>query len=113
LVAAGTVHFWQGWLLWAVFLFSSSALGVYLRLNALLLRRMNAGPQAQFRLREKAIMMLMITRFYAMAVVPGLDHRFGWSRVPDALVIAANLLTVVAFVILFSCFAPTPLPRRL
>lgn len=100
-VAAGTVQFWQGWSFWLVFLLSSSALGVYLRLSdpALLARRMNAGPQAESRPREKVIMMLTITLFYAMAVVPGLDHRFGWSHVPDAIVVAANLLIVAAFVV--------------
>jgi protein-S-isoprenylcysteine O-methyltransferase Ste14 len=100
-VAAGTIHFWQGWLFWAVFMLLSSAMGIYLRLAdpALLARRMKAGPQAESRPREKIIMMLTITMFYAMAVVPGLDHRFGWSRVPAAVVIGANLLIVVAFAV--------------
>jgi len=30
--AAGTIHFWEGWLFWAVFMLSSSAIGIYLRL---------------------------------------------------------------------------------
>jgi protein-S-isoprenylcysteine O-methyltransferase Ste14 len=99
-VAAGTIHFWQGGFFWALFMLSSSALGIDLRLRdpALLARRMNAGPQAESRPREKVLMILTITMFYAMAVVPGLDHRFGWSRVPAAIVVAANLLIVVAFV---------------
>jgi protein-S-isoprenylcysteine O-methyltransferase Ste14 len=98
-VAAGTIHFWQGWLFWAVFMLSSSAMGIYLRLvdPALLARRMKAGPQAESRRREKVIMMLTIAAFYALAVVPGLDHRFGWSRVPDLIVIIANVLILVAF----------------
>jgi protein-S-isoprenylcysteine O-methyltransferase Ste14 len=98
-VAAGTIHFWRGWLFWAVFMVSSSALGIYLRLRdpELLARRMNAGPQAESRPREKVIMLLTITMFYAIAVVPGLERRFGWSRVPPAIVVIANLLIVVAF----------------
>jgi len=58
---------------------------------------MNAGPQAESRPREKIIMMLTITTFYALAVVPGLDHRFGWSQVQAAIVVVANLLIVAAF----------------
>ncbi len=100
-VAAGTIHFWQGSLFWAIFMLSSSAIGIYLRLSdpALLARRLNAGPQAELRPREKVIMMLTLTMFYALAAVPGLDHRFGWSHVPTAIVIAADLLIVAAFVI--------------
>jgi protein-S-isoprenylcysteine O-methyltransferase Ste14 len=100
-VAAGTIDFWQGWLYWAVFILSSSAVAVYfwLRDPALLARRMNAGPQAESRPREKVIMMITIIVFYALAIVPGLDRRFGWSRIPAVIVVVANLIIVASFAI--------------
>ena len=35
--------------------------------------------------------------FIALAIVPGLDHRLGWSRVPAAIVVIANMLVVAKF----------------
>jgi protein-S-isoprenylcysteine O-methyltransferase Ste14 len=34
--------------------------------------------------------------FAGIVIVPGLDHRFEWSRVPAALVVVANLLMLAA-----------------
>ncbi len=98
-VTAGTVDFWQGWLFWTVLVLASGVTAIYLRLRdpALLARRMKVGPQAESRPQEKVIMVLTIAMFYVLAIVPGLDHRFGWSRVPPAIVIIANLLIVAAF----------------
>ena len=39
--------------------------------------------------------------FIALLVVPALDHRFGWSHVPIAVVIAGDLLTAIGFYFIF------------
>jgi len=98
-VAAGTIHYWQGWVFWLAFLGSSSATGVYLIQHdrALLARRMRVGPQAESRPRQKLIVALLFVMFVTLAIVPGLDYRFGWSHVPGAIVILANLVIVAMF----------------
>jgi protein-S-isoprenylcysteine O-methyltransferase Ste14 len=98
-VAAGTLQFWQGGLFWLVFLASTTATGIYLmrRDRALLERRMRVGPQAESRPRQKIIVALIVVMFVALAIVPGLDYRFGWSRPPALIVIIANLLVVASF----------------
>ena len=99
LISAGTIHFWQGWLFWVSFLASSTAIGIYLmkRDPALLERRMRVGPQAESRPRQRIIIAIILALFIALAIVPGLDHRFGWSRVPPAIVVIANMLVVGSF----------------
>ncbi len=42
--------------------------------------------------------------FIAEIVVPGLDHRFHWSDVPRALVIAGDLLVAMGFAAMFQVF---------
>jgi protein-S-isoprenylcysteine O-methyltransferase Ste14 len=99
LISAGTIHFWQGWLFWVSFLASSTAIGIYLmkRDPALPERRMRVGPQAESRPRQRIIIAIILALFIALAIVPGLDHRFGWSRVPPAIVVIANMLVIASF----------------
>ncbi|MGH7836993.1 MAG: methyltransferase family protein [Candidatus Binataceae bacterium] len=98
-VAAGTLHFLPGWLFWLSFWGSAILIGLYLKHcdPALLERRMRAGPQAESRPRQKIIIAIILLMFLTLAIVPGLDHRFGWSRVPAAIVVVANLLILAAF----------------
>lgn len=42
-------------------------------------------------------MSLVIAAFVGLIIVAGLDHRFGWSHVPTAVVILADLLIVLSF----------------
>ncbi len=95
-VSAGTIHFWQGWLFCVSFFFSTIATGVYLmrRDPALLERRMQFGPRAESRPRQKIIVAVIFAMFAALLIVPGMDHRFGWSQVPAAIVVLANLLII-------------------
>jgi len=98
-VSAGTIHVWQGWLFCVSFSFSTVATGVYLmrRDPALLKRRMRFGPGAESRPRQKIIVAVIFAIFASLLIVPGLDLRFGWSQVPAAIVILANLLIIAAF----------------
>jgi protein-S-isoprenylcysteine O-methyltransferase Ste14 len=98
-VSAGTIHFWPGWLFCLSFWFSTIATGVYLMRHdpALLQRRMRFGPREESRPIEKVIMTLTLVMFVALLIVSALDHRFGWSRVPGAIVVIANILMVASF----------------
>ena len=84
-VPAGTVAYWQGWLFIIVFALSTNLIGLYLARNdpALLQRRMKFGPQAETRPVQKALVGLAFVAFSALPVVSALDHRLGWSDVPD------------------------------
>jgi len=64
---------------------------------ALLERRMRFGPRAESRPRQKIIVAVIFAIFAALLIEPGLDHRFGWSQVPAAIVVLANLLIIAAF----------------
>ena len=98
-ISAGTIDFWQGWLFCLSFWFSSIALGIYLIKydRPLLERRMRFGPWEESRPIEKVLITLTFLMFVALVIVPALDHRFAWSRVPRVLVVIANLLMVATF----------------
>jgi protein-S-isoprenylcysteine O-methyltransferase Ste14 len=69
-LSAGTLHYWQAWTYLAVYFGASIAITLYLMQKdpELLARRMSGGPFAE---KEPAL-----------AIVPALDRRFGWSDVP-------------------------------
>jgi protein-S-isoprenylcysteine O-methyltransferase Ste14 len=100
---AGTWRYWQGWLFLTVFTASTTAFTVYLAYNdrALLERRLKGGPQFEKEPAQKIIVSLVIVAFFAFIIVPVLDYRHGWSRVPGWAAIAGDAIIVLSFVAIF------------
>jgi len=94
-LSAGTMRYWQAWTYLAVTTVASTPYILYLLKNPrLLVSRTNAGPAAEQRPLQKVIVLLGVLPTMAAFVVPGLDHRFGWSSVPLWLVMAGDLLVL-------------------
>ncbi len=104
--AAGTLHFWQGWLFLACYFSASIVITLYLarRDPALLARRMRGGPWAEKEPTQRLIMSVASAGFIALLVVPGLDHRFGWSHMPATVSIAGILLMLLGWAGIFRVF---------
>jgi protein-S-isoprenylcysteine O-methyltransferase Ste14 len=100
-VPAGTLAYWQGWAFIAVFSISTNVIGVYLALKdpALLERRMRAGPGAETRPVQKALIALAFAGALALLVVSVFDHRFGWSFVPAWVSVLGNVLVAAGLMI--------------
>jgi protein-S-isoprenylcysteine O-methyltransferase Ste14 len=83
-VPAGTVNYWQGWALLAVFSVASLVPTLYLaRIDpAALERRTHGGVKAETRPVQKVVITGTYIVFTALLVLPALDYRFGWSHVP-------------------------------
>ncbi len=105
-VPAGTLRFWQGWLFSMVFLASVVLLTFYFlkRDPHLIENRMTAGPAAEQQRSQKIIQAFTGTLAAILVIVPGLDHRFHWSSVPAPIVILANALVILGFLIIFRVF---------
>ena len=71
---------------------------------ALLRRRVRGGWNAEKEKTQKIAMLVVSTGFIGSLVVPALDHRFGWSRVPLYGVIAGDILTALSFYMMFLVF---------
>jgi len=103
---AGTLGYWQAWVFLLVFVGSAAIITWYLWRNdpSLLERRVEAGPAAEKQTLQKVIQAVAALTFIGSLVVPALDHRFGWSGVPVALEIAAEVLVALGFFIVFRVF---------
>ncbi len=102
-VPAGTIHYWQAWAYLLIFTGASILITLYLMRKdlALLERRMSGGPTAEKQPTQKIIMLCTSIAFIALLVVPGFDHRFGWSTVPLGGVVAGDVLVAIGFYLIF------------
>jgi protein-S-isoprenylcysteine O-methyltransferase Ste14 len=105
-VPVGTLHDWQAWVYLSIFFGASSitTLDLMKRDPALLQRRMRGGPTAETETTQKVIMFFASVGFIALLVVPALDHRFGWSVVPLAGVVAGDILVAMGFYVIFRVY---------
>ena len=104
--AAGDFWFWQGWAFLVVFFGASALVTGDLIANdpALLERRLKGGPTAETEPAQQLIMVFMSLGFVALIVVPGLDHRFGWSQAPAIVALAGDALVAVGLFLIFLVF---------
>ena len=106
LVPAWTIDYWQAWAFLAVYGASGAVMLGYLvvRDPKLAERRMSGGPTAETRTSQRIIMTIASLGWVSMLVVPGFDHRLGWSSVPGYLSIAADVLVVIGMAIVLRVF---------
>jgi protein-S-isoprenylcysteine O-methyltransferase Ste14 len=98
---AGTLAYWQGWAFIVVFSISTNIIGVYLALMdpALLERRIRAGPRAETRPVQKAIITVAFAGMAGLVIFSVLDHRFGWSFVLAWLSVLGDVLVTAGLMI--------------
>ncbi|MCX2930758.1 isoprenylcysteine carboxylmethyltransferase family protein [Mycobacterium sp. CVI_P3] len=96
-IPAGTVSYWQGWAVLAVFSVASLVPTLYLaRIDpAAFERRTHAGVRAESRPVQKIVIAGTFLAFGALLVVPALDYRFGWSHVPAWLSVVGDVMVAV------------------
>jgi protein-S-isoprenylcysteine O-methyltransferase Ste14 len=104
--AAGTFDYWQAWMFLAIYFAASLAITFYLMKEdpALLSRRMSGGPFAEKEPAQRIIMSFASIGFIGLLVLPGIDHRFGWSDMPAYVAITGDLLMVLGWLGIFLVF---------
>ena len=91
---AGSLHFWQGWLLMGILFVPMFVAGLVMMVKnpELLRKRLNAKEQEK---EQKTVVALSGLLFVAAFVVAGLNWRFQWCLLPDwAVWLAAGVFIV-------------------
>jgi len=100
---AGTLDYWQAWLYMAVIFAPIACVMVYFLATApsFLEKRfqMKENERAQ-KLVQKASALIFFIGF----LLPGLDKRFGWSNVPPEVSIAADIVVMLGYGVVFWVF---------
>jgi protein-S-isoprenylcysteine O-methyltransferase Ste14 len=97
-LTAGTIHWWQAWAFMGVLFGSIAVMFVWLlAYDTALLERRLRGMEKR---REQRIVQAVGSVVYLLVlIIPGFDHRYGWSDVPVAAVIAADALVLAGYVL--------------
>jgi protein-S-isoprenylcysteine O-methyltransferase Ste14 len=103
---AWTFHYWQAWIFLAAFNASALLITLYLMKNdsRLLQARVNAGPNAEKEKSQKILQSALRIAFIGTLIIPALDHRFAWSKVPPYISVVGDLLVLLGFQIVFLVF---------
>ncbi len=105
-IPAWTIAYWQAWVFLAVFGVSVLAITFYLMKHdtGLLERRVNAGPGAEKQKTQNVIQYIASLAFVGVFIIPGFDHRLGWSHVPLILEILGEVLVAGGLYFVFLVF---------
>ena len=95
-VPAGTIHFWNGWLLMAILFIPMFCAGMYMlfRKPDLLRKRLSAKEK---EMEQREVVAMSALMFIASFVIAGLNYRYGWMKMPLSAVIAAALVFLLGY----------------
>ena len=93
---AGTLHYTYGWLFLGLLFIPMLIAGFVMLFRApdLLTKRLDVKEKQS---TQKGVVALSGLMFIVGFVVAGLDYRFGWSKMPVAVTIAASVLFLAAY----------------
>ena len=104
-LSAGTIDNWQAWVYLAVTAGASVLPTLAITQDPILLEsRTNGGPTVEQRPIQRIIVVCSGLAAIAALIVPGLDRRFGWSRVPLWLSVAGDLLIIASLWLVYRVF---------
>jgi len=109
---AGSFNYWQAWLFMGVLFIPFIFVVLYLiRNNPDLIERRLRFKEKEAG--EKTIIKLSQVVFFIGILVPGFDYRFGWSHVPFWLVIAADIVIFLGYMLIFLTFKENSYASRI
>jgi len=110
-VPAGTLDYREAWVYCAVLLVPFVFVITYLLRKdpELLARRIRHREKES---AQKRIIGASSLIFLIGFLIPGLDHRYGWSDVPAVVVLAANTLIILGYALVFLVFRENPFASR-
>jgi len=100
---AGTFAYWQAWVYMAIVLIPMTFVGRYMLRHSprLLERRLQARERER---TQKGVLSFGILFLLGAFLVPGFDRRWGWSVMPWWVVVAADLLVLLGYGMIFRVF---------
>ncbi len=104
-LTAGTINYWQAWIYLGVGIATSIPLTLYIIKDPVLLQnRTGGGSTSEPRAIQRIIVLFLVLPVIAAILVPGLDHRFGWSHMPSWLSLVGDLIIVISMWMVYRVF---------
>ena len=93
---AGSLGYWNGWLFLGLLFLPMLLLGLVLLFKAPDLLQKRIGVREKEK-TQKGVVAASGLLFFVGFAVAGLDHRFGWSRVPLWVVLTASVILLISY----------------
>ncbi len=105
-ISAWTLAYWQAWVFIVIVMLSLSVSVIYFSIKepALVERRQEISPRAEQSIAQKIIISIALLGGIALLVFAGLDHRFGWSRLPAFVSVVGDGLVAFSFLVKYFVF---------
>lgn len=112
LLPAGSFNYWQVYVYFAVLVVPMIFVLFYFLKNdpKFLERRTKVNEKEK---QQKLISILSAIVFLAGFIIPGFDHRFAWSNVPICIVITADVIIFLGYLIIFFVFKQNSYASRI
>lgn len=96
-IPAGTIDYPNGWLFIALLFVPMFFAGIIMFLKApdLLRRRLNAKEEED---EQKMVLLVSGIMFLLAFILAGLNFRFGWFKLPTAVIIMASIIFLLAYI---------------
>ncbi len=110
-IPAGTLNYWQAWAYLATLIVPMAIVVTYFW------RKDPEFLERRLRLREREVRIGFLTKLgYAVFLIgfliPGLDQRFGWSHLPPAVSVAADVVVFFSYLCIFLVFRENSFASR-
>jgi len=102
-LTAGTFNYWQAWAYIVILFIPMLTFLLYMFKHdpKFLERRMRTREK---RKQQKIIQLVGLAPFLLVYILPGLDKRFGWSKVPEGLSIAGLAMVLFGYLMILYVF---------
>jgi protein-S-isoprenylcysteine O-methyltransferase Ste14 len=112
LLPAGTFKFWQTYTYFAVLVVPMiSVMFYFLKKDPKFLELRTRVKETEKQ--QKLVSIFSTAIFLAGFIISGLDHRFTWSNVPTYIVIAADIVVLLGYLIIFFVFKQNSYASRI
>jgi protein-S-isoprenylcysteine O-methyltransferase Ste14 len=112
LLPAGTFNYWQVYVYCGILIVPMIIVMFYfLKHDPKFLERRMKGKEREKQ--QVIIQMLSTLIFLAGFIIPGLDHRFSWSNVPAFQSIAADIIILLGYLLIFFVFRQNSYASRI
>ncbi len=97
-VPANSWNYWNGWLLIGLLFIPMFVAGIVMMIKTpeLLKKRLNIKEKQS---EQKAVVLLSAIMFIVGFIIAGLNFRYGWTKIPNLIVIIASVLFVLAYIL--------------
>ena len=95
---AGTINYWNGWLLIGILFVPMFIAGIVMMIKApeLLKKRLNIKEKQG---EQKLVVLLSSLMFIAGFIVAGFNYRYSWIILPDVFVIISSIIFILSYIL--------------